>query len=214
MDYLDKATRAAREVKEQIVAAHGPGSDVIPMLSLHTDDNTVLAFLEHLDREDTLRAIPLAIVAVRPKAVAFVIETYTVTGPFAALMVTSDYRHGDLATAFRAGDPKVKECVTVLYCDESTMTQHTMPYEYKGTEVRWLPQIDDEQLVSTGVYPNTLRMGFAAVARGADPDAALQELAELHVKLETPQFYVNAHVARNDPCPCGSGKKYKHCHGT
>jgi preprotein translocase subunit SecA len=21
------------------------------------------------------------------------------------------------------------------------------------------------------------------------------------------------HVGRNDPCPCGSGKKYKHCHG-
>jgi preprotein translocase subunit SecA len=20
-------------------------------------------------------------------------------------------------------------------------------------------------------------------------------------------------VGRNDPCPCGSGKKYKHCHG-
>lgn len=20
-------------------------------------------------------------------------------------------------------------------------------------------------------------------------------------------------IARNDPCPCGSGKKYKHCHG-
>ena len=19
---------------------------------------------------------------------------------------------------------------------------------------------------------------------------------------------------RNDPCPCGSGKKYKHCHGS
>jgi preprotein translocase subunit SecA len=26
---------------------------------------------------------------------------------------------------------------------------------------------------------------------------------------------VRAHpkVGRNDPCPCGSGKKYKHCHG-
>jgi len=23
----------------------------------------------------------------------------------------------------------------------------------------------------------------------------------------------NARVGRNDPCPCGSGKKYKHCHG-
>jgi preprotein translocase subunit SecA len=22
-----------------------------------------------------------------------------------------------------------------------------------------------------------------------------------------------AHVGRNEPCPCGSGKKYKHCHG-
>jgi preprotein translocase subunit SecA len=22
-----------------------------------------------------------------------------------------------------------------------------------------------------------------------------------------------AHVGRNDPCPCGSGKKFKHCHG-
>ena len=23
----------------------------------------------------------------------------------------------------------------------------------------------------------------------------------------------SSHVGRNDPCPCGSGKKYKHCHG-
>jgi len=24
---------------------------------------------------------------------------------------------------------------------------------------------------------------------------------------------VGPKVGRNDPCPCGSGKKYKHCHG-
>jgi preprotein translocase subunit SecA len=24
---------------------------------------------------------------------------------------------------------------------------------------------------------------------------------------------VQQHVGRNEPCPCGSGKKYKHCHG-
>jgi preprotein translocase subunit SecA len=24
---------------------------------------------------------------------------------------------------------------------------------------------------------------------------------------------VEAPVSRNAPCPCGSGKKYKHCHG-
>ena len=25
--------------------------------------------------------------------------------------------------------------------------------------------------------------------------------------------HVEKKVGRNDPCPCGSGKKYKHCHG-
>jgi preprotein translocase subunit SecA len=25
---------------------------------------------------------------------------------------------------------------------------------------------------------------------------------------------VSASVGRNDPCPCGSGKKYKRCHGS
>ncbi len=27
------------------------------------------------------------------------------------------------------------------------------------------------------------------------------------------QSYANAKIGRNDPCPCGSGKKYKKCHG-
>ena len=29
-----------------------------------------------------------------------------------------------------------------------------------------------------------------------------------------PQKRQQAKVGRNDPCPCGSGKKYKKCHGT
>ena len=24
----------------------------------------------------------------------------------------------------------------------------------------------------------------------------------------------DAHRSRNDPCPCASGRKWKHCHGT
>ena len=34
---------------------------------------------------------------------------------------------------------------------------------------------------------------------------------------ENPQKRIDsqefANVGRNDPCPCGSGKKFKHCHG-
>jgi len=35
-----------------------------------------------------------------------------------------------------------------------------------------------------------------------------QELAQ--DQAPAPQFN---HVGRNDPCPCGSGKKFKLCHG-
>jgi preprotein translocase subunit SecA len=48
----------------------------------------------------------------------------------------------------------------------------------------------------------------------ADPDAALAE-ADAGEPLDTRAEPVRAEpkVGRNDPCPCGSGKKYKHCHG-
>ena len=29
----------------------------------------------------------------------------------------------------------------------------------------------------------------------------------------TQPIHVEKKVGRNDPCPCGSGKKYKNCHG-
>jgi preprotein translocase subunit SecA len=32
--------------------------------------------------------------------------------------------------------------------------------------------------------------------------------------LATPFVREERKVGRNEPCPCGSGKKYKHCHGT
>ncbi|WP_198531158.1 SEC-C metal-binding domain-containing protein, partial [Thauera phenolivorans] len=37
----------------------------------------------------------------------------------------------------------------------------------------------------------------------SEPDAAAQ-----------PVVHAGPKVGRNDPCPCGSGKKYKHCHGS
>jgi protein translocase subunit secA len=30
---------------------------------------------------------------------------------------------------------------------------------------------------------------------------------------ESSDPYADQHIGRNEPCPCGSGKKYKHCHG-
>ena len=58
--------------------------------------------------------------------------------------------------------------------------------------------------------------GGGTAAAAADPELAAAELAGGDVALaERPQTFVRRgqKVGRNDPCPCGSGKKYKHCHG-
>ena len=43
----------------------------------------------------------------------------------------------------------------------------------------------------------------------------LNAAAQANVPQQVHQEPVRAekHVGRNDPCPCGSGKKYKNCHG-
>ena len=45
------------------------------------------------------------------------------------------------------------------------------------------------------------KAGAAATGPGTDPGAARRPVK------------VSDEPGRNDPCPCGSGKKYKHCHG-
>jgi preprotein translocase subunit SecA len=46
-------------------------------------------------------------------------------------------------------------------------------------------------------------------AAGGNGDVALAEA----VTKKKPVVRAGQKVGRNDPCPCGSGKKYKHCHG-
>jgi preprotein translocase subunit SecA len=52
----------------------------------------------------------------------------------------------------------------------------------------------------------------AAAAAQAEPEG---DVAVAEHPQERPQPFVRPgqKVGRNDPCPCGSGKKYKHCHG-
>ena len=49
----------------------------------------------------------------------------------------------------------------------------------------------------------------------ADFDDALKDEDDQPEEATTPQPFVRPgqKVGRNEPCPCGSGKKYKHCHG-
>src|SRR5690606_27728657 len=54
--------------------------------------------------------------------------------------------------------------------------------------------------------PAQVPIAAAAAARGPSP-------AQQRASGPTAPIRVEEKVGRNDPCPCGSGKKYKHCHG-
>ncbi len=62
-------------------------------------------------------------------------------------------------------------------------------------------------LLGPGPEPAPIKAGGAAPGGAAGAAAADFESQPTFVRSERK-------VGRNEPCPCGSGKKYKHCHGT
>ncbi len=55
-----------------------------------------------------------------------------------------------------------------------------------------------------------------AVSDDADPESialTLQQAPAADTQGQQPVRRFGAKIGRNDPCPCGSGKKYKNCHG-
>jgi uncharacterized protein len=55
----------------------------------------------------------------------------------------------------------------------------------------------------------TMMFMTAELRAGHSPANIMFHLAKQAVELQKKLAAAN----RNDPCPCGSGRKYKHCHG-
>ena len=78
------------------------------------------------------------------------------------------------------------------------------------------PRAREPELAGVGVKTVPRNLSFnnpsespSAFARAAQPKEASGGTNEVQtVRREGPK------VGRNDPCPCGSGKKYKKCHGS
>ena len=66
------------------------------------------------------------------------------------------------------------------------------------------------------VSPIQAPPGLDDSSGGPQPPAAGGNIMELEPRGPAPTPFVRAvpKVGRNEPCPCGSGRKYKHCHGT
>ena len=77
------------------------------------------------------------------------------------------------------------------------------PAELRGASYSGPAEVDGDQGPRSAAAPQGAPSGMPPAAPTAKP--------RTYRKADDPDPYVN--VGRNDPCPCGSGKKFKNCHG-
>jgi preprotein translocase subunit SecA len=77
-----------------------------------------------------------------------------------------------------------------------------------AAELQNREQVQEVETVRASAVENVQyqHAGYEEALAGAGPDAAAAPKAAPFVRQM-------GKIGRNDPCPCGSGKKYKHCHG-
>jgi preprotein translocase subunit SecA len=91
---------------------------------------------------------------------------------------------------------------------KTDVTKHLMMVQFRSVEE--LEPIHEPEAPTNIQYQHP---DFSSAAE-AHSEGEMMEEGDVAV-MEKPQPFVRdgQKVGRNDPCPCGSGKKYKHCHG-
>jgi preprotein translocase subunit SecA len=70
-------------------------------------------------------------------------------------------------------------------------------------------QLDQAAQELEAAGENLQNVTYTAPDESGDATTTVDESTLSAARALTPQ----GHVGRNDPCPCGSGKKFKLCHG-
>lgn len=106
---------------------------------------------------------------------------------------------------------QVNECITA-----AMEFINNVPYwRFSGNSSAEVSKKEMEAIRKSGKIPE-IKIGPNLRARGIESFEQLQELAARGEDFPIPDTIMNpfgGKVGRNDPCPCGSGKKYKHCCG-
>jgi len=92
-----------------------------------------------------------------------------------------------------------KEAFALFEALNDRIDSEAIQYLYRLDVSEERVQIEEPEPKQELIYTHSNASGFS----GDTDNGALAE----PVRRKTPK------VGRNDPCPCGSGKKYKHCHG-
>jgi preprotein translocase subunit SecA len=90
----------------------------------------------------------------------------------------------------------------------SYLLKANLPQQEAQAQVKEAPQ---QQVAQPKL--ETSRTEVPQFSQGGQTQAQGQQQAPQQQKPKVEPVRVEKKVGRNEPCPCGSGKKYKHCHG-
>lgn len=111
---------------------------------------------------------------------------------------------------------------------QKTMLGKPLIYFNAQEAQEWAQNVTWVGLKVIQAYNETSEKGFVEFAASFlehNQLKAIHELSEFHKK-DNSWFYIDGNpiksldknnrqkIARNSPCPCGNGKKFKNCHGT
>ena len=103
---------------------------------------------------------------------------------------------------------ELKERVTTLLAH---MVIGTEPQAAPRPPVMFESHPEPEHLIGDAALPGARANGDVALAEPAPARIAVQPYRAEEIDPNRPQTW--SATPRNAPCPCGSGKKYKYCHG-
>ncbi|MDR2852106.1 MAG: preprotein translocase subunit SecA [Burkholderiaceae bacterium] len=184
-DIVEKVVAAANEAFEAKVALVG-AHNFVPFERMVLLQNIDMRWREHLSSLDYLRkGIYLRSYAQKQPKQEYKREAFDLFGQM--LDVVRDQVTRQLMTVRIQTAEQLDEAADTIENQATSVTnvQYTAPTETGEAETRL-----DESTLSRAVG-GALGLGGAI----------------------SPEAQAFARAGRNDPCPCGSGKKFKHCHG-
>ena len=197
LDHREETTRMVDVVSEKVLSIYEDKKEQIPADVFDQVQNQVMLrvidtrWMSHLSEMDYLRAgIGLRAVGQRDPLVEYKEEAYSA---FSALVaaIYEDF----IRTVLRL---QVTVNLEQPEQEEDQETLNSVSYSAPDENIP-----DATSRVASTTAPATQTTTSASMA-GAQP-------APRTVVKDKDDPYAN--VGRNDPCPCGSGKKYKKCHG-
>ncbi|HEX4205658.1 MAG TPA: preprotein translocase subunit SecA [Ktedonobacteraceae bacterium] len=197
---LDHYTQRGEELRKQAKELGIDGVD--PQQGL--ERNHLLQILDrlwmdHIDSLDVMRAgIGLRSVGQRDPLVEFKNEAYQMYEELKANLqhyvvdALLKLMRDEVTIALEMPEPPQRKQVSNLHTNEDAIAQASGQSKHDTNERQ-----KNQSLRRNGNGNHNGRGGAATAARPATP----------------PRQPAMTKVGRNDPCPCGSGKKYKKCHG-